>query len=95
MRKALLICLTLLFAVGMAFAQKNEAITDQTGNGNNATAFQMGKQNYSWQKQDGDNNVVHEVVQYGELNEAYQDVGVGFAEFNSGYIYQDGKENVS
>ena len=77
MRKALLICLTLLFAVGMAFAQKNEAITDQTGTGNSATALQMGKQNYSWQKQDGDFNGVHEVFQTGELNQAYQDIGVG------------------
>jgi hypothetical protein len=95
MRKALLICLTLLFAMGMAFAQKNVAVTYQEGVGNVAQDYQMGKENYSWQQQLGDNNGVHRVEQWGESNQAYQDIGVGWAENNSGLIHQEGKSNVA
>jgi hypothetical protein len=95
MRKALLICLSLLFAVGMAFAQKNEAVTYQEGIGNVAEDYQMGKENFSWQQQLGDNNGVHRVEQWGESNQAYQDIGVGWAEKNSGLIHQVGKSNVA
>jgi hypothetical protein len=64
------------------------------GYGNSATVSQMGNSNESDIKQAGDRNIgiVH---QYGKMNYAKQDVGVGWAEDNFAMANQRGYKNTS
>jgi hypothetical protein len=94
MRKALLICLSLLFAVGMAFGQKNLAVTNQSGDGNQGSIEQNGKLNQGYQDVDGDRNETR-IWQYNNEHLATQDVGVGWAEDNQAFITQYGYKNAA
>lgn len=91
MRKALLICLSLLLAWGMAYGQQHLAVTNQDKNENVATVEQHGWKQQAYQDQDGYRNV-HEIYQYGSQNLATQTVGVGYAEDNWGRIEQHGSK---